>query len=207
MHRNCTLRSETKNSKYWKQQQQTETIKNQCMRNKWKIDIKKWKKGLWPSTSTKCTWKNWLAGLACDQRERLRALIKEKCLAFSVDDDDIVNVTSHQMEICLNGKSLVQQNYNSVPRTSYGKLKNYIEDPLNKKWIINSKSFNSSPVVAARKKDGSLQHYCNYCKVNLGIIPDQYPLLITCKLLNKNKGYLQLHLALASRRYTAFIIP
>ena len=60
----------------------------------------------------------------------------------------------------------VQQNYNSIPRTLYDKLKNYIEDPLNKKWIINSKSFYSSPVVTARKKDGSLQHCCNYCKLN-----------------------------------------
>ena len=74
-----------------------------------------------------------LSGLACDQREQVRAVIKEGSSVFSVDDDDIDNVTSQQMEINLNDKTPVQQNYNSIPRILYGELKNYIEDLLNKK--------------------------------------------------------------------------
>ena len=55
--KNCTFRSYSKN---WKEHQKTQTIGNQCVRNKWKINIRQWKNGLWPSTSTKGTRKYWL---------------------------------------------------------------------------------------------------------------------------------------------------
>ena len=48
----------------------------------------------------------------CDQGERVRALIKEESLSFSVNDDDIGNITSDQMEISLNDQTPVQQDYN-----------------------------------------------------------------------------------------------
>ena len=44
------------------------------------------------------------------------------------------------MEIHLNDKKPVQQNYNPSPGTLHNELKNQIEDLLNKKWIINSQS-------------------------------------------------------------------
>ena len=53
-----------------------------------------------------------LSGLICDQGERVRALIKEESLSFSVNGDDIGNITSHQMEISLNDQTPVQQDYN-----------------------------------------------------------------------------------------------
>lgn len=58
------------------------------------------------------------------------------------------------MDIHLNDKNPLQQNYNSVPTTLYDKSKNNFEDLLNKKWIIDSQSSSSSPVVVVRKKDG-----------------------------------------------------
>ena len=93
-----------------------------------------------------------LSGLTCDQRQQVRALIKEESSVFSVDADDFDNVTSPQMQIHLSDKTPVQQNCNSVTKTFHDELKNYIEDLLNKKWIINSQSSYSSPVVAIRKK-------------------------------------------------------
>ena len=77
-----------------------------------------------------------LSGLTFDQREQARTLIKEESSVFSVHDDDIDNVTSHQMEIHLNDKTPVQQNYNSIPRTLYEELKNCIEDLLNKNGLL-----------------------------------------------------------------------
>ena len=50
-----------------------------------------------------------LSGLTCDQKEQLRAFIKGESSVFSVDYDDIGNVTSHQMEIYLSGKTSVQK--------------------------------------------------------------------------------------------------
>ena len=34
----------------------------------------------------------------------------------------------------------VQQSYNAILRALYGELKSYIEDLVNEKWIIHSKS-------------------------------------------------------------------
>ena len=112
----------------------------------------------------------------CDQREQVRALINEESSVFPVDNENIGNVTPHQMVIHLNDKTPVQQNHNSIPRTLYDELKNYIEDVLKKKWIINSQSPYSSPVVAFRKEDGTLQIFCDYGKLNSRAIPNQHSL-------------------------------
>ena len=68
-----------------------------------------------------------VSGLTCDQRKQVKALVKEEISVFSVDDDDIGNVTSHQTEIQLNDKTPVQQHHNSIPRTLHHEFKNYVE--------------------------------------------------------------------------------
>ena len=77
----------------------------------------------------------------------------------------------------------------------------------------------SSPVVAVKKKDGSLRLCCDYCKLNLKTIPDQHPLpriqnIIdnSCHnnifiLLDQSRTYHQLQLEPKSRKYTAIITP
>ena len=117
-----------------------------------------------------------LLGLTYDQREQVRALIKEENSVFSVDDDDVDNATSYQMRIHLSDKTPVQQNDNSIPKTLYDELKSYIDDLLDKKWIINSHSSYSSPVVAVRKKGGSLRLCSYYRKLNSRTTPDRDPL-------------------------------
>ena len=82
-------------------------------------------------------------------------MLREEGSVFTVDSDDIGNVTTHKMEISLRDNTPVQQSYNAIPRT-YGDVKSYIKDLLNKTLIIHSQSY-SSPVVAFRKKDGSLR--------------------------------------------------
>lgn len=46
-----------------------------------------------------------LSGLTCDQREQVRVLIKEESSLLSLDDNDISNAASYQVEICLNDKT------------------------------------------------------------------------------------------------------
>ena len=88
-----------------------------------------------------------LSGLTHEQREQVRKMLKEEDSVFTVDSDDIGNVTIHKMEINLSDNTPVQQSYNAIPRAFYGEVKSYIEDLLNKKWIIHSQSSYSSPVV------------------------------------------------------------
>ena len=98
-------------------------------------------------------------------------------------------------------------------------MKYYIEDLLNKQWIIHSRSEYSPPVVAVRKKDGTIRLCCDYRWLNQKTIPDRRSLpriqnVIDNRgsnqflsLLDQSKAYHQLHLDLEKRRYTAFITP
>ena len=80
------------------------------------------------------------------------------------------------MKIKLKDDTPVQKNYNGIPRPLYGEIKSYIEDLLNKRWIIESDSEYSSPVVAVRKKDGTLRLCCDYRLLNNKTVPDKHPL-------------------------------
>ena len=145
-------------------------------------------------------------------------MLREEGSVFTVDSDDIGNVTTHKMEISLRDNTPVQQSYNAIPRT-YGDVKSYIKDLLNKTLIIHSQSSYSSPVVAFRKKDGSLRLYCDYLKLNSKTNPDRRPLpriqnIIDnlggnnfFSLLDESKACYQLQLDPNSRKYIAFITP
>ena len=96
----------------------------------------------------------------------VRQVIKEECDVFSGDGDGIGHIRSHPMKINLKDDHPVQLNYNSVPRHLYNELKTYIEDLLKSQWIVNFSSPYSSPVVAVRKKDGTMMLCCDYRKLN-----------------------------------------
>ena len=95
---------------------------------------------------------------------------------FSEDHDDIGDIGSHPVKINVKDSHTVQLNYNSVPQYLYSELKMYIEDLLNKQWIVNSSSPYSSPVVAVRKKDGTMRLCCDYRKPNSMTVADRHPL-------------------------------
>jgi len=160
-----------------------------------------------------------LSGLNKKQREEVRKVLREESAAFTVSEDDIGEVLTHQMKINLKDSTPVQKNYHSVPRPLYNEMKQYIEDMLNKRWIIHSSSAYSSPVVAVRKKDGSMRLCCDYRKLNSITIPDRHPLpriqnIIDSlggnryfSLLDQSKACHQLSIDPESRNKTAFITP
>ena len=160
-----------------------------------------------------------LSGLSREQREQVRQMLKEESSMFTIDSDDIGNVTTHNMQINRSDNIPIQQLHNAIPRALYGEVKSYIEDLLNKKWIIHSQSSYSSPVAAIRKKYGSLRLCRDYRKLNSKTIPDRHPLTRIqniidnlggnnfFSLLDQSKAYHQLQLDSNSRKYPAFIIP
>ena len=145
--------------------------------------------------------------------------MREGISFFSVNDQDIEYVKTPQMKINWKDQVRVQQNYNSISKQLYNEIKYNIEDLLNKQWIIHSHSEYSSPVVAARKKDGTIRLCCDYRKLNQKTIPDRHPLpriqnVIDnlggnkfFSLLDQSKSYHQLHLNPEGRWYIAFITP
>ena len=74
-----------------------------------------------------------LSGFTHEQREQVRKMLREESSVFTVDSDDIGNVTTRKMEINLRDNAPVQQSYNAIPRALYGEVKSYIEDLLIKK--------------------------------------------------------------------------
>ena len=123
------------------------------------------------------------------------------------------------MKINLKDDHPVQLNYTSVPKHLYNELKMYIEHLLNKQWIVDSSSLYLSPVVAVRKKDGTMRLCCDYRKLNAKTVPDRHPLPRIQNifdglggnqyfiLLDQSKAYHQLHLHPDSQKLSAFITP
>ena len=117
-----------------------------------------------------------LSGLTYDQKLAAQALIREEAMSFSTEDGDIGNILDTTMKIKLKDDVPVQRNYNGVPRPLYQEIKAYIEDLLNKQWIVESDSDYSSPVVAVRKKDNTIRLCCDYRLLNAKTVPDKHPL-------------------------------
>ena len=117
-----------------------------------------------------------LTGLTRNQKEQVRQLMRKEISVFSVNDQDIGCVKTSEMKINWKDQVPVQQNYKSIPKQLYSEMKYYIEDLLNKQWIIHSHSEYSSPVVAVRKKDGTIRLCCDYRKLNQKTIPGRHPL-------------------------------
>ena len=59
---------------------------------------------------------------------------------FSQDDQDVGNAPEPQMKIRLKDDIPVQQNHSTMPNQLHGEMKQYIEDLLNRQWVINSYS-------------------------------------------------------------------
>ena len=93
----------------------------------------------------------------------------------------------------------------------------YIEDLLNKQWIVNFSSRYSPPVGAVRNKDEATRLCCDCQKLNAKTVPVRHPLpriqnIIDVlrstqyfTLLDQSKAYHQLHLHPDSQKLTAFI--
>ena len=149
----------------------------------------------------------------------MRKMLYEERDSSSKSDEEIGCITSVEMKINLSDETSVQQNYNSVLRPLYPEIKAYIEDLLNHRWIVKSKSNYSSPVVAVRNQNGGLRLCCDFRKFNKVTIPDRHPLpkiQATLDNLAGNSWFTlpdqgnachQLFLHPDSRHLTAFICP
>lgn len=123
------------------------------------------------------------------------------------------------MKINLSSDKPVQKRYNSVPRPLYPEVKTYIQDLLNRKWVVKSESPYSSLIVAVRKKDGGLHLCVDYRDLNKRTVPDRRPLPRVQEtldglmgnhwfsVLDMGKAYHQAFLHPGSRHLTAFITP
>ena len=160
-----------------------------------------------------------MTGLTTEQKEVVQRMLKEEAASFASNEDDIGCMEGLQMDIELSDSTPVQRNYVSIPMPLYQEVKSYIEDLMNKRFIIKSRSSYSSLVVCVRKKDGTLRLCVDYRELNHRTVPDRHPIPRIQEtldslggnswfsVLDQGKAYHQGFIAPKSRPYTAFITP
>ena len=124
----------------------------------------------------KALWKVVLLGLTTQQQQVEWGMILKEVDTFIADDTEIGDVNTHKMKIQLENPVLVQNNYNCIQKPFYKEIKDYVEDLLNRDWIVASESNYSAPAIAVHKRDGTLQLCCDYWALNRKTYPDQQPL-------------------------------
>lgn len=154
-----------------------------------------------------------------DQRDIVKQLLREECHAFAYDENDIGCIDSLKLHISLQDPTPVKRTYMSVPKPLHNEVKEYLQDLLNRGWIVQSRSPYASPVVCLRKKDGTLRLCCDYRELNRKFIPDCHPIpriqdmldSLTgsswFSVLDQGKAYHQGFLSEDSQHLTAFITP
>ena len=160
-----------------------------------------------------------LDSLDCEQRKLAENMLLSNAESFSSSENDIGCAEELQLPINLSDPKPVQKTYTAIPKPLYAEVKQYLEDLLNKVWIVKSCSNYSSPVVCVRKKDGSLRLCIDYRLLNSRTIQDRHPLPRVDEtlqslggnrwfsLLDQGKAYHQGFVQENSRHLTAFITP
>ena len=160
-----------------------------------------------------------LSHLSEEERKIAETILREENEAFSSGKDDIGNVCDLQMEIMLTDQVPVVIPHRHIPRHLYDEVKNFINDLIVNKWVRESKSPYSSPIVCVRKKDQSLRLCIDYRALNKKIIPDRQPIPRIQEILDglggqeyfstldMAKAYHQGYVSEEFRKYTAFSTP
>ena len=160
-----------------------------------------------------------LSHLSEDQRIIAEKMLLEERGVFCLGKEDHGDCPDLQMELALTDNVPVVVPHRHIPRPLYDEVKNFINDLISNKWVRESKSAYSSPIVCVRKKDSSLRLCIDYRGLNKKIIPDKQPIPRIQEVfdgldgqewfttLDMAKAYHQGYVAEEFRKYTAFSTP
>ena len=160
-----------------------------------------------------------LSGLSEEEYHEAKEMLLEEHEVFSKSKNDIGHVPDFKVPIHLTDDIPVNESYRSIPRPLYEDVKNHINNLLAHGWVRKSTSSYASPMVCARKKDGSLRLCIDFRRLNAKIIPDRQPIPRVQDILDGLKGqewfstldmsqaYHQGEISEESRKFTAFSTP
>ena len=114
-----------------------------------------------------------LSHLEGEQKEIAEQLLREESDVFCLGPDEHGDCPDLQMELTLTDQVPVVVPHRHIPRPLYEEVKNFINDLISNKWVCESKSNYSSPIVCVRKKDHSLRLCIDYRALNKKIVPDR----------------------------------
>ena len=153
------------------------------------------------------------------QKTQVQKLLKDYEDIFSKDSLDIGKIKDFKMKIRLKDDTPVNKPYRRIPSQLYGEVKEYLNNLEVNGWIQKSHSSYASPIVCAKKKDGSLRLCVDYRELNSKTIPDRMPIPRIGDVLDKlggmkwfstldlTKAYHQGFMHEDSRELTAFTTP
>ena len=160
-----------------------------------------------------------LSGLTEEEFLEAKQMLLEEHEVFSKSKNDIGHVPDFKILINLVDDIPVNESYRSIPRPLYEDVKNHINNLLAHGWVRKSTSAYASPMVCARKKDGSLRLCIDFRRLNAKIIPDRQPIPRVQDILDGLNGqewfstldmsqaYHQGEISEESRKFTAFSTP
>lgn len=133
--------------------------------------------------------------------------------------DDIGHVKTGELEIKLKKDEVFYYRPYRLAPIEREKVKEIVEDLLNKKIIKESNSSFASPMILVKKKDGSDRMCIDYRALNKLIEKDRYPLPLIDDQIDKlgnstyyisidmKNGFYQIPISSNSTKYTAFVTP
>ena len=93
-----------------------------------------------------------LTDLDEQQRKMAEDMLMSHVDSFSSSEQDIGCAEGLQLPISLSDSTPVQKTYTAIPKPLYAEVKQYLEDLLNRGWIVKSRSNYASPVVCLGKR-------------------------------------------------------
>lgn len=153
------------------------------------------------------------------EKKQVTDLLARNGDVFARNDDDIGYVPELKLDIQMVDKVPVKTSYRSIPQALYDEVKDYLQNLITKGSVRKSKSPYASPLVCARKKDGSLRLCVDFRKINEKSLADSRPLPKIqdaldglggsrwFSLLDQGKAYHQGVMTEESKPYTAFVTP
>ena len=154
-----------------------------------------------------------------EERARLENLLRENSDAFSQHQCDYGHTTSITHDIPLINPVPFRLPYRRIPPAMYEDVKDMLRDMKETGVIRPSNSPYASPIVIARKKDGTLRFCIDYRKLNAKTVRDAYPLprieealdslgkACFFSTLDLTSGYWQVEVAEEDKAKTAFTTP
>ena len=155
-------------------------------------------------------------GITVSEREELRALLKEHSDVISVGDGDLGRTSVLRHKIDTGNATPI---HHKLPFHQRGLVQNMIEGMLDQGIVDPAEGAWSSPIVLAKKKDGSHRFCVDFRRVNDVTKKDVHPIpriddaldsLAGMKLfsvLDLASGYWQVELDPADKDKTAFATP
>ena len=152
------------------------------------------------------------------QKVDLHALLMKWRHVFSITTDmsDMGKASLVEHPIKLNDETTIKQRHQSIPPALYSELRQHLEELADSGIVRESQSPWASPLVLARRSDGSLRMCIDFRKSNQCTIKDSYCMprieetmealygakFFTC--LNLKSGYYQVEMSEEDRAKTAF---